>query len=554
MPKKIIPSLSIVGNYTLVGIGFGVMFPLFGITFDFFTGRNGDTYGDILSNNPIHYITHLAPLVLGITFHMMGRAIQRVWDQLDQLVRAEEHIRHTAYHDSMTGLENRRAFTEKMAAELERLRCEGRATALVLFDIDRFKFINDAFGHNTGDELIRQIIERSCAILPESVTLYRLGGDEFVGLWSEPPDTETLLNTVRRLVDRCAEPFALANATVSVGISVGVSWLGADDTTETQALGRADLALYHAKNNNGNTYAVFDPAMADSATERLEMQRELKLALSQDQLHLAFQPILNTDGMDVAGFEALVRWQHPVRGLILPGVFIDTAEQSGIIVPMGRHVLRRACEEATSWPGDISLSVNLSPVQLKDRGFVETVSTILRQTGLPPERLILEMTESVFQINPGLVRDTLAGLRNLGIRIALDDFGTGFSGINHLRHFTIDILKIDRQYTQAMVSSEREHLLVKTIAALAKALGLKMTFEGIETREQFDVASDLGGSFVQGYYASRPMPPDAIPDFIATNRHHTRGRWPAKATSDQVGSVPALAPAVEALDDAVGLR
>ena len=522
MPKKIFRSLSIVSNYTLTGIAFGVMFPLTGIAFDFFTGRNGDTYGEILGNNPIHYIIHLAPLVLGVTFHMMGRTAQRVWNQLEQLVQAEEHIRYTAYHDSMTGLRNRRAFTEKTAEELEQLRCHGHPAALVLFDIDRFKFINDTFGHNTGDELIKQIIERSCAILPEDITLYRLGGDEFVGLWSEPPETESLLNTVRCLVDKCAEPFALTNATVSVGISVGISWLSAEDSTETQALGRADLALYHAKNNSGNTYAVFHPAMADSATERLEMQRELKQALADDQLHLAYQPIMNVDRMDVAGFEALIRWQHPVHGLVLPGLFIDTAEQSGVIVPMGRYVLRRACEEAMGWPDDISLSVNLSPVQLKDRGLVETVSTILQQTGLPPGRLILEMTESVFQIDPNLVRRTLADLRQLGIRIALDDFGTGFSGINHLRHFTIDILKIDRQYTQAMVSSDREHLLVQTIAALAKALGLTMTFEGIETKEQFDVASALGSSFIQGYYASRPLPPEAIPDFIAASRRQRR--------------------------------
>ncbi len=522
MPKKFIRSLSIASNYTLIGIAFGVMFPLFGIAFDVFTGRNGGTYWEILRNNPVHYITHLAPLVLGGTFHMMGRAAQRVWDQLEQLVQAEEHIRYTAYHDALTGLQNRRAFTEKMGEELERLRGNGRAAVLVLFDIDRFKFINDTFGHNTGDELIKQIIERSCAVLPEEARLYRLGGDEFVGLWSDPPDVTILLETVRRLVDQCADPFALTNATVSVGVSVGVSWLCADDLTETQALGRADLALYHAKNNSGNTYAVFDPAMADGAAERLEMQRELKQALCHDQLHLAYQPILNADGMDVAGFEALVRWQHPVRGLILPGVFITTAEQSGLIVPMGRYVLERACKEAAGWPDDVSLSVNLSPVQLKERGFVETVSTILEQTGLPPERLILELTESVFQIDPGLVHSSLTSLRALGIRIALDDFGTGFSGINHLRHFTIDILKIDRQYTQAMVSSEREHLLVKTIAALAKALGLKMTFEGIETREQVDLALAMGGSFIQGYYAARPLAPEAVPDFIATNRGYAR--------------------------------
>ncbi|MGI9491178.1 MAG: putative bifunctional diguanylate cyclase/phosphodiesterase [Geminicoccaceae bacterium] len=503
------------GKYTLFGILFGAMFPLVGIVFDILVGRTGDGYWEILHNNPIHIIVHLAPLVLGVTFNFMGRKARRLKDQLEQLTKAEERIRHTAYHDSLTGLENRSAFTERMAEELEQLRCRDRESALILFDIDKFKFINDTLGHNTGDELIKQIICRSSAILPEQARLYRLGGDEFVGLWCDPPDTENLLHMVQKLVDECAEPFALTNASVSVGVSVGVSWLCASDTAETQALERADLALYHAKNSSGSTYAVFDPAMAGCASGQLKLQGELKQALSDDQLELAYQPIMNIDGVSVIGFEALIRWQHPVRGLVMPDIFIDAAEQSGLIVPIGRYVLHRACEEAKGWPDDVSVSVNLSPVQLKDRGLVETVSTVLRQTGLPGRRLILEITESVFQIDPNLVRKSLTSLRNLGIRIALDDFGTGFSGINHLRHFTIDILKIDRQYTQAMVSSDRERMLVQTIVALSKALDLRITFEGVETHEQLMAAAALGGSSIQGYYASRPLHVQAVREFLA---------------------------------------
>ncbi len=493
------------------------MFPLVGIAFDYFVVGTADNYWEIFHNNPIHVIVHLAPLVLGVTFHIMGRKAQKVWSQLEQLVEADDHIRYTAYHDSLTGLKNRRAFTERMAEELDQLRCHGRAIALILFDIDKFKFINDTLGHNTGDELIKQIIDRSFTILPEEARLYRLGGDEFVWLWSDPPDLEILLRTVHHLVDECANPFTLTNASVSIGISVGVSWLSADDATETEALGRADLALYHAKNSSGSTYAVFDPAMAECAANRLKLQGELKQALSDNQLHLAYQPIMNVDTMGVVGFEALIRWQHPVRGLIMPDIFIDAAEQSGLIMPIGRHVLHLACEEAKNWPEGVSLSVNLSPVQLKDHGLADTVSTALRQTGLPAKRLILEITESVFQIDPKLVQETLTSLRSLGIRIALDDFGTGFSGINHLRHFTIDILKIDRQYTQAMVSSDRERMLVQTIVTLSKALDLDITFEGVETHEQLNAASTMGGSSIQGYYASRPLQVEAVPGFIAAN-------------------------------------
>lgn len=509
--------MGIVSKYTLFGITFGVAFPLVGIVFDLSLGLTGGGYWEILQNNPIHIIVHLAPPVLGVTFHIMGRKAQRVRNQLEELIKAQERIRHTAYHDSLTGLENRYAFTERMAELLKQLQCCCQEPALILFDIDKFKFINDTLGHNTGDELIKQIIFRSSTALPEEVRLYRLGGDEFVGLWSDPPDIEVLLRTVQELVDECAEPFALTHASVTVGISAGVSWLCASDVAETDALGRADLALYHAKNSSGSTYAVFDPAMAECAARRLTLQGELKQALSDDQLELAYQPIMDIDGISLTGFEALIRWQHPSRGLIMPDVFIDAAEQSGLIIPIGRHVLHCACEEATGWPDDVSISVNLSPVQLKDRGLVETVSMVLRQTGLPARRLILEITESVFQIDPDLVQETLTSLRNLGIRVALDDFGTGFSGINHLRHFTIDILKIDRQYTQAMVGSHRERMLVQTIVALSKALDLKITFEGVETHEQLMAASALGGSCIQGYYASRPLHVEAIPEFLANS-------------------------------------
>ena len=513
--------MSIVSKYTIFGIIFGTAFPLVGVAFDYGLARNGESYWAILVNNPIHFIVHLAPFVLGITFHIMGRKAQRIWDQLQALIEADDHIRYTAYHDSLTGLENRLAFTEKMAEELELIRRCGRETAVILFDIDKFKFINDTLGHNTGDELIKEIVGRANAIRPKETHLYRLGGDEFVGLWPNPPDAKALLQTVNRLVDACAEPFTLTEATVSVGISVGVSWLSKDDAAETQALGRADLALYHAKNSHGGTYAVFDPAMAEGAADRLKLQSELKQALSDDQLYLTYQPIMNVGDMSVAGFEALIRWKHPVCGEIMPDSFINAAEQCGLIVPIGRFVFHRACEEAKSWPDDISISVNLSPVQFKDRTLVEAVSGALRETGLPARRLIIEITESVFQIDPVLVQETLASLRRLGVRIALDDFGAGFSGINHLRQFAIDILKIDRQYTQALVSSDRERMLVRTIVALACALDLQITFEGVETHEQLRAASAMGGSFFQGYYASRPLPLERTPDFIASNQQRT---------------------------------
>ncbi len=520
MPRNVALSLSTTCRYTLAGIAFGVMFPALGIAFDFVIGGHGDSYSQILRSNPIHYIVHLAPLVLGVTFHIMGHKAERVWLQLQQLLEAEERIRHTAYRDALTGLENRRAFTEHMAELLATSETGDRETAVILFDIDKFKFINDTLGHNTGDELIQGIVERARAILPAEVDLYRLGGDEFVAIWPAAPELDAMLATVRRLVERCAEAFALTEASVSVGISVGVSWLDADDTNETQALGRADLALYHAKNASGSGFAIFDISMAKSAAHRVHVQRELKQALIDDQLGIAYQPIMHADGRTVAGLEALIRWHHPVRGLVMPDLFIDVAEQSGLIIEIGKHVLEQACREAMSWTAAVSVSVNLSPVQFKDRFLVETVLDTLDRTGLPGNRLVLEMTESVFQIDPKLVRETLDGLRELGIRIALDDFGSGFSGINHLRQFTVDILKIDRQYTQAMIAGGRENMLVQTIVALSKALDLEITFEGIETREQLETAAGMGASFVQGYYISRPLLAEAAAVFVT--RHQGR--------------------------------
>lgn len=516
--------LSIKSRYTLLGILFGLAFPVAGLIVDGVIGGHGASYRAVFQNNPIHYIVLLAPFVLGATFHVIGRKAQHIEAQLEQLIRTEEQCRVTTYRDGLTRLQNRRAFIESMADLLEQPDHGSRSAALILFDIDRFKFINETLGHRAGDELIREVVNRARALLPDAIDLYRLGGDDFVGLWRNPPEIDSLLPSVSRLVSRCAEPFALSETSVTVGVSAGVSWTSSDDNNETQALGRADLALYHAKSDNGGTYAVFDVSMAENAAHRVQIQQELKQALLDDQLRLAYQPVMHVDGRRVAGFEALIRWQHPLRGLIMPDLFIEIAEQSGLIVGLGEHVLRTACAEATSWPDDVSISINVSPVQFKDRSLVETVAETLRETGLPAGRLILEITESIFQIDPDMVREALAKLRMLGVRIALDDFGTGFSGINHLRHFAVDILKIDRQYTQAMLGSDREHMLVQTIVNLARALDLNVTFEGVERREELEAAADMGATYIQGYYSSPPLSADGAKAFIERHAGQAPGR------------------------------
>ena len=424
---------------------------------------------------------------------------------------AEATLDYNAHHDPLTALRNRRA----LMRDLRAAEATAKGGVLFLIDLDKFKFINDTLGHAVGDQLLQEVAKRLGGV-EAGLVLYRLGGDEFVGLWCGPLSEHQATGMAEALTECLSLPFRIGDHDIASGGSIGVAWLGAEDGNMADGLARADLALYEAKQRSGNSFAIYRPALAERAEQRMSLENDLRIALAEGQFRLNFQPIVSMKTQKLRGFEALLRWSHPLRGQVPPDAFIPAAEQSGLIVPIGRWVLREACMAAAKWPSPIGVAVNISAEQVKDRGFISHVRACLRESGLAPGRLTLEITENVFVIDVDLVRSVLDTLREHGITVALDDFGTGFSSIQHLRSFPIDQLKIDKSFAFSMLASNREAELVRTVVRLSKAFGMKTILEGIETDEQIAFIRDEGISELQGYFYSRPVEEANVPGLIAS--------------------------------------
>ncbi|WP_290868077.1 EAL domain-containing protein [Aquabacterium sp.] len=439
-----------------------------------------------------------------------------VGSDITQSRQARDELARLANFDALTGLANRHRFS----TELERLggaaSAEGlRPCALVFIDLDNFKHINDSLGHAVGDQLLRRLGARLRACVADGDLLARLGGDEFALLSWRHADRAAAGALADRLLTLVSEPCQLEDAMVEVRASIGIA-LSPDDGQDPKALLQcADLALYVAKSAGRNTWRFFDAGMADQARARVRLQHELGQALLSEQFMLHFQPQFDLRGGAVIGFEALVRWQHSERGLIGPGEFIPVAEETGQIVPLGNWVLREACRQAAAWPVPLRVAVNLSAVQFRSSAVIELVDEALARSGLPPERLELEITESALIEDHVGAQATLTALRTRGVRVALDDFGTGYSSLAYLRRFTMDKLKIDGMFVRSLGSDAGAQAVVTAIISLAKALRLETTAEGIETPEQLVMLKALGCDDVQGYLVSRPMPGHEVAAYLA---------------------------------------
>lgn len=433
---------------------------------------------------------------------------------------AEGRIAHMALHDGLTGLPNRLLFKERLNRELARAdrRTDGFAGFAVLAcDLDRFKAVNDTFGHPAGDALLRVVTERLNAVVRVGDTVARLGGDEFAVILVDLDDPQAAGLAARRIIESLEQPVDLDGHRVGIGVSVGIG-LGIQDGVDADTLFRnADIALYRAKTAGRNTYRFYEAAMDAATTQRNLLELEMREAVRVGGFSLVYQPVLHLDSGSVRGFEALLRWPHPVRGMIAPGEFIPLAEESGLIRQLGTWALRQACIEAASWPGDMRIAVNVSAVQFGQSALEQSVIGALSASGLPARRLELEITESVLMQDAEAVIACLHRLRALGVRIALDDFGTGYSSLSYLRRFPFDRIKIDRSFIRE-IADPGTAAIVRAVVGLGTQLGASITAEGIETDEQLARVRQEGCTEAQGFLISTPLPADEARRFLVRCR------------------------------------
>jgi diguanylate cyclase (GGDEF)-like protein len=447
-------------------------------------------------------------------FGVLARALA---DAADGRMALERELRRQALHDPLTGLANRTLFKEKV----ERALAEGgeeSKVAVAFLDLDDFKTVNDSLGHAAGDELLVKVAQRVQDSVKTSDTAARLGGDEFAVLLE---DVAEIAVPAGRMLEALADPFQLEGRQVTVRGSIGIA-LHQEGQGAAELLRNADVAMYRAKSQGKGQYQVFDQAMHSAALHRFELKNELEMAIANHEFQLVFQPVVELSTRRRVAVEALLRWDRPGRGLVSPADFLPLAEETGAIVAIGRWVLHDACERAAAWrrtprSGDLRLSVNVSPTQLKDPGFVEDVARALESSGLPASALVLEITENVFLLDDEEIASMLDRLVALGLTIAIDDFGSGYSSLGYLSKLPIGILKIDRSITSGIDRERHEATVAKAIIGLGNALGLEIIAEGIETPSQLAELERNGCRLGQGYLLGRPAAPD-VSDLVEAVR------------------------------------
>jgi diguanylate cyclase (GGDEF)-like protein len=476
------------------------------VTADGSTGTGADgTYERVGTNGTI----------LEITTHVLGDGgAVRTYTDITERKNAEAQIIHLALHDSLTGLPNRRLFVDRLAQAIARTGRSSVGCAIYWIDLDRFKYVNDLHGHVFGDHVLLQVVDRLRDLLRGEDFLARFGGDEFCVLRAAVGDAAAAETLAHRLVHLLAEPYRVDGQQVLLSASIGIALCPADGTSVDQLLANADTALFRAKERRG-TFRFYEPAMDVRISERRILEQELRTALAADQLVVFYQPIFAGATCDPTGFEALVRWPHPTRGDISPEEFISVAEESDLIVKLGHWVMQTACAEAMRWPGSLRLAVNLSPKQFLPGDLPGRVASVLANTGLPADRLTLEVTEGVLIDNSERALAALSELKGRGVRIALDDFGTGYSSLGYLRRFPFDCIKIDRSFVRTLVEDDGSRAIVQAILALGRNLKLKVVAEGVENQAQLQWLRTARCDEIQGFVLGRPMPAKAVHDFLA---------------------------------------
>ncbi len=435
--------------------------------------------------------------------------------------RGVAQIARLAHYDPLTDLPNRVLFQKHLSEALARRARKGDQLAVHFIDLDRFKTVNDTLGHPLGDALLREAAERLRGCVREGDTVARLGGDEFAVVQTGLEGMGGATRLAGRIVEAMAAPFDLQGHQVVIGASVGVSAAPSDGEDADELLKKADMALYRAKADGRGAFHFFERAMDEQLQARRALELDLRRALAAGEFELFYQPLYHLGDERVTGCEALLRWRHPERGMVSPADFIPLAEEIGLIVQLGEWVLRAACAEAARWPDHVRLAVNLSPAQFRDRGLVRTVVSGLAASGLPAQRLELEITESVLLQDSHANMTMLHDLKALGVRISMDDFGTGYSSLSYLRSFPFDKIKIDQTFVRDILEDSDAMAIIKAVLDLGASMGIVTTAEGVETLEQLNALRGQGCAEIQGYFISRPAPAAEIARLLGVEQRET---------------------------------
>ena len=449
--------------------------------------------------------------------------------------KSSEHASRLAMYDSLTGLPNRLRMGEVLEANLNGTEVHKRPCAVMMLDLDRFKQVNDTLGHPAGDALLKQVADRLFRIVGDKERIFRLGGDEFQVIVRDCDDRDVLLELGNKIISILSQPYSIEGSRCIIGASIGIAVSPIDGRGSDNLIRNADLALYAAKGSGRGCVSFFSSDLLQAAEDKRVLEEDLRDALAKGEIHVFYQPIVNARNNLTTGVEALVRWHHPERGSISPSLFIPIAEEANLIGPLGEWILRKACEDAASWPGKLRVAVNVSPIQFTSGSLPTIVTSALASSGLSPDRLELEITEGVFLSNSAEADTVFASLKQIGVRLALDDFGTGYSSLGYLRTAPFDKIKIDQSFVRAAtLPGSRNGAIIAAIVALAEALGMETTAEGIESHDQLALIQSLRVSHVQGYIYSPAIASDELKDRLETGEWLILPSGPTKQRSDRV--------------------
>jgi diguanylate cyclase (GGDEF)-like protein len=434
-----------------------------------------------------------------------------------------------AEYDALTGLANRHRMTRRLDGILAAYKTAKRACAVMMLDLDRFKYVNDTMGHQAGDDLLTQVAERLRNIIADRGEIGRLGGDEFQVILPDLDDRGKLGELAEKVIQIVSQPYPIDGKRAIIGTSVGIAIAPYDGLDKDEITRASDLALYAAKNGGRGQFRFYSSDLKDEEEERRLLLDDLREALANEQLQLHYQPVVRTKDHVVVGFEGLMRWEHPERGYVSPAIFIPAAEESNLINQLGEWALRRACEDAVTWPETVRVAVNVSAVQFNNVSFLSVVTNALGQSGLTPDRLELELTESVFMGDSETTERTFQSLKELGVRLALDDFGTGYSSLSYLRSAPFDKLKVDKSFVDSCTQADKNSAkIITAIIGLSEALGMETTVEGVEAFDQFNLVVERGAKYIQGWIYSKALPREVIAERMASGEMRIEPEGPEK--------------------------